>query len=96
MPLSVPGPYNPMAMVPARVAKRILDLEYMEMAEIAAEDDPAEDDPAQSIHWLPSRLVSPSNHEYIIVAGALLCDGGYFGHQISPKSPILVIYQRAE
>ena len=90
MPLSVPGPYIPMAMVPARVAKRILDLEYMEMAEIAAEDDPA-----QSIHWLPSRLVSPSNHEYITVAGALLCDGGYFGHQISPKSPI-VIYQRAE
>ena len=40
MPLSVPGPYNPMAMVPAKVAKRILDLEYMEMAEIAAEDDP--------------------------------------------------------
>ena len=33
------GPYNPITMVSSRVAKKIMDLEFIEMAEIVAEDD---------------------------------------------------------
>ncbi len=33
------GPYNPIALVSARVAKKIMELEFVEMAEIVAEDD---------------------------------------------------------
>ena len=38
-PLHEQGPYNPIALVSTRVAKRIMDLEFVEMAEIVAEDD---------------------------------------------------------
>ena len=39
MLLASPGPYNPMAAVSARVVKKVLDLEFVEMAEISADDD---------------------------------------------------------
>ena len=37
--LSSPGPYNPAAAIPAKVVKKILDLEFLEMTEISADDD---------------------------------------------------------
>ncbi len=37
--ISTPGPYNPVAMVvPLKVAKRVLNLEFVEMAEITSEE----------------------------------------------------------
>ena len=39
MLLASPGLYNPMAAVSARVVKKVLDLEFVEMAEISADDD---------------------------------------------------------
>ena len=39
MLLASPGPYNPMAAVLARVVKKVVDLEFVEMAEISADDD---------------------------------------------------------
>ena len=35
------GPYNPAALLPTKVAKKILDLEFVEMAEITLDDPPA-------------------------------------------------------
>ena len=37
--LSAPGPFNPAAAVPVKVVKRILDLEFVEIAEISVEVD---------------------------------------------------------
>ena len=37
--LTKPGPFNPAASLPAKVAKRILDLEFVEMAEVTVDDD---------------------------------------------------------
>ena len=39
MLLASPGPYNPMAAVSARVVKKVVDMEFVEMAEIPAGDD---------------------------------------------------------
>ena len=36
--VTAPGPHNPVGMVAPKVAKRILELEFVEMAEISAED----------------------------------------------------------
>ncbi len=36
--ISTSGPYNPVAMVPLKVAKRVLNLEFVEMAEITSEE----------------------------------------------------------
>ena len=36
--LSAMGPYNPAAMVSSREARRIMELEFVEMAEIVAEE----------------------------------------------------------
>ena len=35
--LSTPGPYNPTAVLPQRVVKKILDLEFVEMAELTTD-----------------------------------------------------------
>ena len=35
------GPYNPAALLPPRLVKRILDLEYVEMSDISPDDTPA-------------------------------------------------------
>ena len=46
--LSTPGPYNPTAALPQRVVKKILDLEFVEMADLttdAWQDDMASDPP---------------------------------------------------
>ena len=48
--LHIPGPFNPTASLPQRVVKRILDLDFLEMAEITADVDPlqsANSPPAQ-------------------------------------------------
>ena len=37
--VSAPGPFNPAASIPLKVVKRILDLEFVEMAEITLDDD---------------------------------------------------------
>lgn len=39
-PLSAPGPFNPMASLPPKVVKRLLDLEFLEMAEVSCDLDP--------------------------------------------------------
>ena len=39
MPLSSPGPHNPAAAVSTNVVKKILDLEFVDMAEISADVD---------------------------------------------------------
>ena len=38
--LSSRGPYNPTAVLPPKIAKKILGLEYVEMAEISLDDHP--------------------------------------------------------
>ena len=37
--LTKPGPFNPAASLPAKVVKRILDLEFVEMAEVTVDDN---------------------------------------------------------
>ena len=37
--LSNPGPFNPPALLPPKVAKRILDLEFVEMSEVTVDND---------------------------------------------------------
>ena len=39
-PLMGPGPFNPVAVLPTRVVKRILDLEFLEMAEVSLDSEP--------------------------------------------------------
>ena len=39
MSLSSPGPHNPAAPVSTNVVKKILDLEFVDMAEISADND---------------------------------------------------------
>lgn len=45
--INKPGPYNPAATLPSRIVKRILDLEFVEMAELKGDiwcDEPAQSD----------------------------------------------------
>ena len=49
--LSAPGPFNPAAAVPIKVVKRILDLEFVEIAEISVEVDTPQ---------VPGRLPPPA------------------------------------
>ena len=42
--ISAPGPYNPAASLPPKVVKRVLELEFIEMAELKADiwvDEPS-------------------------------------------------------
>ena len=39
-PLSQAGPYNPAASLPTRVVKKLLELEFVEMADISIDDEP--------------------------------------------------------
>jgi len=39
--LAVPGPYNPAASLPAKVVKRILELEFVEISEISVDAEPS-------------------------------------------------------
>ncbi len=39
-PLAGPGPFNPVTSLPTKVVKRILDLEFVEMAEVSADLEP--------------------------------------------------------
>ena len=34
------GPFNPVALLPTKVAKKVLDLEFVEMADISLDDPP--------------------------------------------------------
>ncbi len=38
-PLAQRGPYNPAAVIPAKVARKILELEFMEMSEVTLDND---------------------------------------------------------
>ena len=38
--LLTPGPYNPAASIPARVVRKILDLEFVDMSEVSAYEEP--------------------------------------------------------
>ena len=51
--LSPPGPYNPTAVLPQRVVKKILDLEFVEMAELTT--DAWQDDLSSEPPNLPHR-----------------------------------------
>ena len=92
MPLSVPGPYNPMAMVLEKVARRILDLEYMEMAEIAAEDDLAQ---SQQVRLtLQSRIYQWLEHYSVMAAGAhYSVMVAILATRFPEKAPELLAYQ---
>ena len=46
--LSNPGPFNPPASLPPKVAKRILDLEFVEMSEVTVDNDLLQ---LQVAHW---------------------------------------------
>ena len=49
------GPYNPAAVLPPKVAKRMLNLEFVEMSEISLDDPP-------STHSWPTPSPSASTH----------------------------------
>ena len=43
------GPYNPAAAIPARIVKRILELDFIEMSEITMDDDLPQQIPGCSV-----------------------------------------------
>ena len=84
-----PGPYNPAAAIPAKVAKRILDLEFVEMAEVALDDD-LQQTPGRPL--APARLPITEISQWVerfSVMAALLTS------RFPDKAPELFAYQAA-
>ena len=66
--LSGPGPYNRSASLPAKLVKRILELEYVEMSDISVADA----DPPQ----VPGRTPTPARLP--VGLGRMLLDDGFY------------------
>ena len=81
------GPFNPAASLPTKVVKRILELEFVEMAELSIEDDPP---PTANRLPTPARPpiknISQWIERYSLMA-ALLCT------RFPDKAPELFAYQ---
>ena len=75
------GPYNPAALISQTVAKKILDLNYVEMAEVALDDIP----PATLRQNLSRLHISRWTEKYAVMA-ALLCT------RFPEKAPELFAY----
>ena len=89
MLLSMPGPYNPATTISAKVARRILELEFVEMAEISADDDlpQANGRPASSSRP-PITNISQWLERYSVMAAILAT-------RFPEKAPEVLVYQAA-
>ena len=89
MLLSMPGPYNLATAISAKVARRILELEFVEMAEVSADDDlpQATGRPASSSRP-PITNISQWLERYSVMAAILATS-------FPEKAPELLAYQAA-
>ena len=86
-PFYAPGPFNPTASLPAKLVKRILDLEFVEMADITTDETPPTEPgrpPAPA--RLPITNISQWVERFSLMA-AVICSR--FPH----KAPELLAYQ---
>ena len=81
--LHTPGPFNPLAVLPGKVIKKILNLEFVEMAEISLDEEPE----------LVSKRPPVPGHKHLPVAGEVFPHGGYPGHQVFAQGHGAFIYQ---
>ena len=85
--LSSRGPYNPVAVLPSKLAKRILELDFVEMSEISLDDPPSQ---APGQPPLPARPpvqdISVWMEKYSIMAALL-------ASRFLEKAPELFAYQ---
>ncbi len=67
--LLVPGPYNPAAVIPPKVVKKILDLEFVDMFKIAMDDDvPQTPGRAPAPARLPVTKISQWLERYLVMS----------------------------
>ena len=69
-PSTGPGPFNPAAALPTRLVKKILDLEFVDMAEITADDDPSQNG-SRPQHRLPVTRISQWLERFSLMAAIL-------------------------
>ena len=84
--LHVPGPYNPAAVIPSKVVKKILDLEFVEMAEITLDEDVPSTPGRPATSRLPVTDISIWLEKFSIMA-AIMCT------RFPEKAPELLAYQ---
>ena len=86
--LDMRGPYNPIAGVTTRVAKKILELEFVEIAEITAEDDTSFGGAAvlQSSSRPPVTNISQWIEQFSVMAATLVT-------RFPEKAPEFLAYQ---
>ena len=89
MLLSMPGPYNPATAISAKVARRILELEFVEMVEISADDDlPQENGRPASSSRPPRTNISQWLERHSVMAAILAT-------RFPEKALELLVYQAA-
>ena len=79
------GPFNPSASLPPKVVKKILDLEFVDMAEVTADDDTSQSS-GRPQPRLPVTTISQWLERYSLMA-AILCS------RFPEKAPELFAYQ---
>lgn len=86
-PLGKLGPYNPAAAIPAKVVRKILELEFVEMSEITLDDDlPQTPGRPSAPARLPITDISQWVERFSIMAALLAC-------RFPEKAPELWAYQ---
>ena len=82
-----PGPYNPTSAISGRLVKKILDMEFIEMSEIAAHDVGQEKSRPGSSARPPITNISQWVERFSIMAAAILVTW------FPEKAPELFAYQ---
>lgn len=75
------GPFNPIVLLPAKVSKKILDLEFVEMNEISS------DDPPPVIPGHPPLPPMETHPGHLPLGRKVLCYGGCTDYQVPRESP---------
>ena len=84
--LNQPGPFNPVAALPNKLVKRILNLDFVDMSEVSVEDDSLHSTGRPHPAWLPITSISQWLERFSMMAAIIVT-------RFPLKAPELLAYQ---